>query len=72
MSPLGDYEIAEGIVTDIIVFKTDKVFLLHNGELFRSVNLTDYDLTADMLDVHADRTTFHNFDTTRQAVYGEL
>jgi len=31
-------------------------------ELFRSMNLTAYDLTVDMLDVHADRNTFHRFD----------
>ena len=26
------------------------------------MNLTAYDLTVDMLDVHADRNTFHRFD----------
>lgn len=31
-------------------------------ELFQSMNLTAYDLTVDMLDVHADRNTFHRFD----------
>ncbi|KAL9880078.1 AMP deaminase 2 isoform X4 [Glossina fuscipes] len=31
-------------------------------EVFRSMNLTTYDLTVDMLDVHADRNTFHRFD----------
>ena len=25
------------------------------------MNLTSYDLTVDMLDVHADRNTFHRF-----------
>lgn len=29
---------------------------------FQSMNLTTYDLTVDMLDVHADRNTFHRFD----------
>ena len=28
-------------------------------EVFKSMNLTAYDLTVDMLDVHADRNTFH-------------
>ena len=28
-------------------------------EVFSSMNLTAYDLTVDMLDVHADRNTFH-------------
>ncbi|KAJ9573863.1 hypothetical protein L9F63_008723, partial [Diploptera punctata] len=31
-------------------------------EVFQSMNLTSYDLTVDMLDVHADRNTFHRFD----------
>lgn len=26
------------------------------------MNLTPFDLTVDMLDVHADRNTFHRFD----------
>jgi len=32
------------------------------SEVFDSLNLTAYDLTVDMLDVHADRNTFHRFD----------
>nr|UAW06711.1 deaminase [Kerria lacca] len=31
-------------------------------DVFKSMNLTAYDLTVDMLDVHADRNTFHRFD----------
>ncbi|XP_053949039.1 AMP deaminase 2 isoform X3 [Anastrepha ludens] len=31
-------------------------------DVFQSMNLTTYDLTVDMLDVHADRNTFHRFD----------
>merc|ERR1719445_2507462 len=31
-------------------------------EVFESMNLTAYELTVDMLDVHADRNTFHRFD----------
>ena len=31
-------------------------------EVFQSMNLTAHDLTVDMLDVHADRNTFHRFD----------
>ncbi|KAK0181834.1 hypothetical protein PV327_000023 [Microctonus hyperodae] len=31
-------------------------------EVFESMNLTTYDLSVDMLDVHADRNTFHRFD----------
>ncbi|XP_065363471.1 AMP deaminase 2 isoform X4 [Calliphora vicina] len=32
------------------------------SQVFQSMNLTTYDLTVDMLDVHADRNTFHRFD----------
>jgi len=31
-------------------------------QVFESLNLTAYDLNVDMLDVHADRNTFHRFD----------
>nr|CAH7759006.1 unnamed protein product [Callosobruchus chinensis] len=46
----------------------DEVVTVTNGvpmtlkEVFQSMNLTTYDLTVDMLDVHADRNTFHRFD----------
>ncbi|KAJ8954801.1 hypothetical protein NQ318_014913 [Aromia moschata] len=46
----------------------DEVVSVTNGvpmtlqEVFQSMNLTTYDLTVDMLDVHADRNTFHRFD----------
>ena len=29
------------------------------NEVFSSMNLTAYELTVDMLDMHADRNTFH-------------
>lgn len=32
------------------------------AQVFKSMNLSSYDLTVDMLDVHADRNTFHRFD----------
>lgn len=32
------------------------------NQVFDEMNLTAYDLTVDMLDVHADRNTFHRFD----------
>ncbi|XP_076066304.1 AMP deaminase isoform X3 [Oratosquilla oratoria] len=32
------------------------------AQVFRSLKLTAYDLSVDMLDVHADRHTFHRFD----------
>ncbi|XP_063919158.1 AMP deaminase 2 isoform X2 [Zophobas morio] len=46
----------------------DEIVTVTNGktmtlkEVFQSMNLTTYDLTVDMLDVHADRNTFHRFD----------
>lgn len=40
--------------------KDGKEMTLH--EVFESLNLTAYDLNVDMLDVHADRNTFHRFD----------
>ncbi|XP_018333886.1 AMP deaminase 2 isoform X2 [Agrilus planipennis] len=46
----------------------DEVVTINNSqkmtlkEVFQSMNLTTYDLTVDMLDVHADRNTFHRFD----------
>merc|ERR1719244_978442 len=46
---------------DVTVCKAGgKAMTLH--EVFESLNLTAYDLTVDMLDVHADRNTFHRFD----------
>lgn len=31
-------------------------------QVFKSLDITSYDLSVDMLDVHADRNTFHRFD----------
>merc|ERR1712136_695775 len=31
-------------------------------QVFESLGLSAYDLSVDMLDVHADRNTFHRFD----------
>ncbi|RWS31777.1 AMP deaminase 2-like protein [Leptotrombidium deliense] len=31
-------------------------------QVFKELKLTSYDLSVDMLDVHADRNTFHRFD----------
>lgn len=31
-------------------------------EVFQSLKISSYDLSVDMLDVHADRNTFHRFD----------
>uniref|UniRef100_A0AC34QH07 AMP deaminase n=1 Tax=Panagrolaimus sp. JU765 TaxID=591449 RepID=A0AC34QH07_9BILA len=46
----------------------DQVVLVENGqnvtmrELFDKIGIDAYDLSVDMLDVHADRNTFHRFD----------
>ncbi|XP_060592630.1 AMP deaminase 2-like isoform X2 [Ruditapes philippinarum] len=40
--------------------KTGKVMTLK--EVFQYINLEPYDLSVDLLDVHADRNTFHRFD----------
>ncbi|XP_042217847.1 AMP deaminase 2-like isoform X3 [Homarus americanus] len=46
----------------------DEIVCCNKGEtmsltqVFASMNLTAYDLSVDMLDVHADRNTFHRFD----------
>ncbi|XP_075223874.1 AMP deaminase 2-like [Lycorma delicatula] len=46
----------------------DEIVRIENGnpmtlnDVFRSMKLTPYDLTVDVLDVHADRNTFHRFD----------
>lgn len=48
--------------------KNDHVCRGEDGKLitldtvFKSLNLSAYDLSVDMLDVHADRNTFHRFD----------
>ncbi|XP_054724062.1 AMP deaminase 2-like [Uloborus diversus] len=46
----------------------DDVVRICNGkpmtlkQVFETLNVTTYDMSVDMLDVHADRNTFHRFD----------
>ncbi|XP_067677001.1 AMP deaminase 2-like isoform X1 [Haliotis asinina] len=47
---------------DEVVCKDRNGKTLTLAEVFKSLNLTTYDLNVDMLDVHADRNTFHRFD----------
>ncbi|XP_059086252.1 AMP deaminase 2-like isoform X3 [Tigriopus californicus] len=47
---------------DTFVCKTKEGTDMTLKQVFTSMNLTAYDLTVDMLDVHADRNTFHRFD----------
>ncbi|CCD65831.1 AMP deaminase [Caenorhabditis elegans] len=48
--------------------EADTVVLNNNGtkvtmkEVFKKMGIDAYDLSVDMLDVHADRNTFHRFD----------
>lgn len=47
---------------DDIVCKDNEGNLMTLEEVFKSLNISSYDLSVDMLDVHADRNTFHRFD----------
>jgi len=47
---------------DDIVCKDNKGDLMTLEQVFKSLNISSYDLSVDMLDVHADRNTFHRFD----------
>lgn len=44
---------------EVVVFRDGKFLTL--GEVFKSLNLTAYDLSIDTLDMHANNT-FHRFD----------
>ncbi|XP_023213059.1 AMP deaminase 1-like, partial [Centruroides sculpturatus] len=46
------------------VLQTDsiKFYNLNFLQVFQLLNVNAYDLSVDMLDVHADRNTFHRFD----------
>ncbi|CAI4048045.1 hypothetical protein N7582_004280 [Saccharomyces uvarum] len=43
-----------------VIFRDGKLLTL--DEVFRSLNLTGYDLSIDTLDMHAHKDTFHRFD----------
>lgn len=43
-----------------VIFRDDKVLTL--DEVFKSLNLSGYDLSIDTLDMHAHKDTFHRFD----------
>lgn len=45
-----------------IVCKDNNGDLMTLEQVFKSLNISSYDLSVDMLDVHADRNTFHRFD----------
>lgn len=43
-----------------VIFRDGKILTL--AEVFKSLNLTGYDLSIDTLDMHAHKDTFHRFD----------
>ncbi|SCV01322.1 LAMI_0G10748g1_1 [Lachancea mirantina] len=43
-----------------VIFRDNKVLTL--DEVFKSLNLSGYDLSIDTLDMHAHKDTFHRFD----------
>ncbi|MCO5609499.1 hypothetical protein L7F22_063727 [Adiantum nelumboides] len=45
---------------EVVIFRDGKYLTLR--EVFESLDLTGYDLNVDLLDVHADKNTFHRFD----------
>lgn len=45
---------------DVVIFRDDKYLSL--AEVFKSLNLTPYDLSIDVFDMHAHKDSFHRFD----------
>ncbi|RVW82456.1 putative AMP deaminase [Vitis vinifera] len=45
---------------EVVIFRDGKYLTLR--EVFESLDLTGHDLNVDLLDVHADKSTFHRFD----------
>ncbi|KDP24426.1 hypothetical protein JCGZ_24990 [Jatropha curcas] len=45
---------------EVVIFRDGTYLTLK--EVFESLDLTGYDLSVDLLDVHADKSTFHRFD----------
>ncbi|EFJ23750.1 hypothetical protein SELMODRAFT_174618 [Selaginella moellendorffii] len=45
---------------EVVIFRDGQYLTLK--EVFESLDLTGYDLNVDLLDVHADKNTFHRFD----------
>ncbi|XP_068647326.1 probable AMP deaminase [Aristolochia californica] len=45
---------------EVVIFRDGQYLTLK--EVFESLDLTGHDLSVDLLDVHADKNTFHRFD----------
>ncbi|KAL0375356.1 UNVERIFIED_CONTAM: AMP deaminase [Sesamum radiatum] len=48
------------LLEQVVIFRDGTYLTLK--EVFESLDLTGYDLNVDLLDVHADKSTFHRFD----------
>ncbi|XP_021908594.1 probable AMP deaminase isoform X2 [Carica papaya] len=48
------------MLLQVVIFRDGKYMTLK--EVFESLDLTGYDMNVDLLDVHADKSTFHRFD----------
>ncbi|XWS55515.1 hypothetical protein CRYUN_Cryun09bG0006700 [Craigia yunnanensis] len=55
-----DEEFPHCFVQKVVIFRDGTYLTLK--EVFESLDLTGYDLNVDLLDVHADKSTFHRFD----------
>ncbi|GAU39898.1 hypothetical protein TSUD_04900, partial [Trifolium subterraneum] len=56
---------------DEVVIYRDGTYLTLK-EVFESLDLTGYDLNVDLLDVHADKSTFHRFDNFNRRYLAEM
>ena len=45
---------------EVVIIRDSKKLKLQ--EVFKSLNMTPYDLSVDTLDVHADKNVLHRFD----------
>ncbi|XP_076901620.1 AMP deaminase-like [Bidens hawaiensis] len=63
ITPSGTYlsnQSAPSLFFQVVIFRDGTYLTLK--EVFESLDLTGYDLNVDLLDVHADKSTFHRFD----------
>ncbi|XP_054783211.1 AMP deaminase-like isoform X1 [Prosopis cineraria] len=58
----GERASSKGLLSnaEVVIFRDGTYLTLK--EVFESLDLTGYDLNVDLLDVHADKSTFHRFD----------
>jgi AMP deaminase len=51
----------------VVIFRDGKELTL--AQVFESLKMTAYDLSLDMMDVHADNSTLHRFDRLSPSSY---